>query len=338
MKTLAGTQLYTRSGDNGQTKLGAGRRVPKTNGAIEVLGHIDELISAIGMAKTVLSVGEKPLRENLSEVQQTLLGLKEDIAGMGAKKVSPAQVEKLEQWIDAYAPWASEKDPSRVPGGNEASVRLDSARSICRRMERSLSKAGLPNAVHQKYANRLSDYLYAAARYMEFNDKTIRQTAREPLPRPSAAVRLPLKGVKVLIDAIEKVCVQKGLSLVIAVCNEAGRPIAVHVMDDAFIASYDIAVNKAFTAVSLKMPTKELAELCKPGGSLYGLQNTNDGRIVIFGGGVPLKDTDGRILGGLGVSGSTAEIDTLMGDIGQEIFDKLLAADKQEGGIIFGDH
>ena len=51
-----------------------------------------------------------------------------------------------------------------------------------------------------------------------------------------------------------------------------------------------------------------------------------------------LTDTDGRILGGLGVSGSTAEIDTMMGDIGKEIFDKLLAADKQEGGIIFGNY
>ena len=135
-----------------------------------------------------------------------------------------------------------------------------------------------------------------------------------------------MKLAKLLLEAVERVAEERGLKLVIAACDAAGRPIAVHVMDDAFIASYDIAVNKAWTAVSLKMPTKELAELCKPGGSLYGLQHTNDGKVVIFGGDVPLTDRTGRVIGGAAVSGSTAEIDTEMGDICKTIFDQLYEA------------
>ena len=128
-----------------------------------------------------------------------------------------------------------------------------------------------------------------------------------------------LAQAKRLLEELEKEALRQGLKLVMAVADASGRPMAVHVMDDAFIASFDIAVNKAFTAVSLKMPTKELEELCKPGGSLYGLQNTNDGKIVIFGGGVPLM-REGTVIGGLGVSGSSAENDTRMAEIGEKLF------------------
>ena len=93
--------------------------------------------------------------------------------------------------------------------------------------------------------------------------------------------------------------------------------------DDAFIASVDIAANKAFTAVSLKMSTEELGRLAQPGGPLYGIQHTNHGRIVIFGGGVPLI-RDGRIVGGFGVSGGTTAQDTAFGQYAKEYFEKEL--------------
>jgi len=93
--------------------------------------------------------------------------------------------------------------------------------------------------------------------------------------------------------------------------------------DDAFIASVDIAMNKAFTSVSLKMSTDELGRLAQPGESLYGIQFTNNGRIVIFGGGVPLLN-DGVIVGGFGVSGGTAEQDTAFGEYAKELFEKEL--------------
>ena len=93
-------------------------------------------------------------------------------------------------------------------------------------------------------------------------------------------------------------------------------------MDDAYIASYDIAVQKAFTVVSLKMSTATLKPLAQPGGSLYGIQFTNGGKIVIFGGGEPLKNREGQIVGGIGVSGGTEAQDTALAAYGKEIFEK----------------
>ena len=93
-------------------------------------------------------------------------------------------------------------------------------------------------------------------------------------------------------------------------------------MDDAYIASYDIAVQKSFTVVSLKMSTSTLKPLAQPGGSLYGIQFTNNGKIVIFGGGEPLKNSDGEIIGGIGVSGGSEEQDSALAAFGKEIFEK----------------
>ena len=114
-----------------------------------------------------------------------------------------------------------------------------------------------------------------------------------------------------------------GLKVVVAVSNEAARPMAVECMDDAYIASYDVALNKAFTVVALKMSTKTLSTLAAPGGSLYGIQNTNNGKIVIFGGGDPLV-YNGNIIGGLGVSGGSEEQDTALSAYGASIIDDIM--------------
>jgi uncharacterized protein GlcG (DUF336 family) len=95
-------------------------------------------------------------------------------------------------------------------------------------------------------------------------------------------------------------------------------------MDDAYIASYDVAVNKAFTVVALKMATIDLKPLAQPGESLYGIQFTNGGKIVIFGGGDPLTNADGKIIGGLGVSGGSEDQDTALSAYGKAYFERLL--------------
>ncbi len=109
---------------------------------------------------------------------------------------------------------------------------------------------------------------------------------------------------KKLIEKIEAKAKEMGVNAVIAVANEGGNIVAVECMDDSYIASYDIAVNKAFTCASLKMSTSQLKKLAQPGCNLYGIQFTNNGRIVIFGGGEPLKSGD-KTIGGLGVSGGS---------------------------------
>ena len=132
-----------------------------------------------------------------------------------------------------------------------------------------------------------------------------------------------LEAAKALLEKIIEKAEEMNVKIAAAVCTKEAKPIAVLCMDDSFLASYDIAVNKAYTSVSLKMPTKELAKLAAPGGPLYGIENTNNGKIVIFGGGVPLRFNE-TIAGGLGVSGGTLEEDTYLADYGAEIFNKIM--------------
>ena len=124
-------------------------------------------------------------------------------------------------------------------------------------------------------------------------------------------------------DAVIGFAGKAGVNAVVCVSDAAGNPRLVKSMDDAYIASYDVAVNKAFTVVALKMSTSALKPLAQPGQSLYGIQFTNGGRIVIFGGGEPLYGEDGKIIGGLGVSGGSEAQDTLLAKQGKEFFERL---------------
>lgn len=131
--------------------------------------------------------------------------------------------------------------------------------------------------------------------------------------------RLTLSRAKKLIGLVMDKAKGMGVNAVVAVSDGGANPIAVECMDDSFIASFDIALNKAYTGVAMQMPTKELKLLAQPGGSLYGIQFTNNGKIVVFGGGVPLF-SNGKIVGGLGVSGGTEAQDTELADYGQQVF------------------
>jgi uncharacterized protein GlcG (DUF336 family) len=124
-----------------------------------------------------------------------------------------------------------------------------------------------------------------------------------------------------LADAVLAEAKRIGVKAVVCVSDGAGNPKLVKSMDDAYIASYDVAVNKAFTVVALKMSTMTLKPLAQPGESLYGIQFTNGGRIVIFGGGDPLLGEKGKIIGGLGVSGGSEEQDTALSAYGKTYFE-----------------
>ncbi len=133
---------------------------------------------------------------------------------------------------------------------------------------------------------------------------------------------ISLLDARILSEKVREKAKVMGVNAVVAISNKAGHPILVECMDDSFIASYDIAVNKAFTVVSLKMSTSTLKSLSQPGGSLYGIQFTNNGKIVIFGGGEPLCNSKGEIIGGLGVSGGKEEQDTALAEYGKLVFEK----------------
>ncbi len=135
---------------------------------------------------------------------------------------------------------------------------------------------------------------------------------------PARGRDVTLEGALKLMEAVEKEAFRMGVKAVVAVTNRGGRPVAVHCMDDSYIASYEIALGKAYTSVALKMSTAALKELAQPGGELYGIQHTNGGRIVIFGGGVPIV-RDGEVIGGLGISGGSEAQDTALAQYGEKV-------------------
>lgn len=133
---------------------------------------------------------------------------------------------------------------------------------------------------------------------------------------------ITLEQSRTLSEQIRKKAKEMGVNAVVAIANRSARPVLIECMDDSYIASYDVALKKAFTVVSLKMSTSDLKPLAQPGASLYGIQFTNNGKIIIFGGGEPLCNKEGKIVGGLGVSGGTEEQDTALAAYGKEIFEK----------------
>ncbi len=153
------------------------------------------------------------------------------------------------------------------------------------------------------------------------DEREIRSIVQTVLEQVKSTPEIKLKCAMRLAEKVKAKAKEMGVNAVIAVSNRSANPILVECMDDSYIASYDIAVNKAFTVVSLKMPTSKLKELAQPGGSLYGIQFTNGGKIVIFGGGEVLTDGKGNIVGGLGVSGGTEEQDTALALYGKQIFE-----------------
>lgn len=135
--------------------------------------------------------------------------------------------------------------------------------------------------------------------------------------------KITLDLAKKIIAGAEEEANKIGVSMVISVVDEGGNLIAIHRMDDAWLASIDIAQNKAWTSVALKMPSANLADATVPAAELYGLNTTNNGRIVVFGGGIPLE-IDGKVIGAVGVSGSTVPHDVQVAEAAVKAFNNLV--------------
>ena len=151
-------------------------------------------------------------------------------------------------------------------------------------------------------------------------ERIVREVVKQMKPATAMSLELALK----LMEKVEAEAERIGVKAVVAVSDAAGRPVAIHCTDGAFIGSFDVALNKTYTSVAFQMSTAKLAELAAPGGSLYGIQNTNEGKIVIFGGGEPLY-IDDVLIGAIGVSGGTAEQDTYLGAYGKNILKEVVA-------------
>jgi len=122
-----------------------------------------------------------------------------------------------------------------------------------------------------------------------------------------------------LIAAARTKAREIAVPMVIAVVDAGGNLVAQQRMDDALLVSIDISLNKAYTAVAVKLPTHELAPLVQPGAPLFGLSHADGGRVVVFGGGFPLKRGQ-KIIGGIGVSGGSVEEDMICAAAAVELF------------------
>lgn len=154
------------------------------------------------------------------------------------------------------------------------------------------------------------------------NEQTLQEIANAVAKRIKSPECITLDIARLVAKKVRQKANDMKVDAVVAVSNQSGCPILVECMDNSYIASYDIAVQKSYTVTALKMSTAQLKPLANPGGSLYGIQFTNNGKIVIFGGGEPLMNAKGEIIGGLGVSGGTEEQDTALAAYGKEIFEK----------------
>lgn len=183
------TRLYTRTGDSGTTRLADGRVVDKDSLRVTAYGEVDELNSVLGLA---LAGGLAPrLQVSLTALQNELFDLGADLstpldfdAQFTVPRITQDKVDRLEELIDEFTAATGPLENFVLPGGALGAATLHLARTVCRRAERRAVALGRETdigAVVVPYLNRLSDLLFAAARFENHHRKTA-----EPLWEPAA--------------------------------------------------------------------------------------------------------------------------------------------------------
>ena len=347
--------IYTKRGDRGITDMAHAGNISKSDDRIRLMGEADELNSHIELVKSMLRQSE--ILQLLERIQKNL-----DLIAAGVSnpydrdcKVSEKETAVLEAETDKLEALCEKPVPEKLTGKSRLAAEIDIARTVARRTERCLAQVSVKfgaDTESKRFLNRLSDYLYILARYIEYysdlsvelsddhagalaktsdnNTDVLKKTTdineaviQEVLKRMGIQSRITLDTAKKLIERLEQEAVRRGQRAVIAVCNPEGNPVAVHVMDGAFLVSFDVAMKKAYTAVAVKMSTMELSKIAQPGGTFYGVDKLDGGKIVIFGGGIPLKSGN-TIIGGLGISGGTGEEDHSLAEYGQSVLNEIL--------------
>ena len=384
--------VYTRTGDKGDTGLFGGSRVPKQSLRVEAYGTVDEANAALGAAKAMLPAGQ--WRRRVHDVQQRLFVLAAELASdpegatILANKINADDITDLEHLIDDCLAVTGPQREFVVPGRDDRSGAFHQARTVVRRAERRVLTLAETEPVRPeliKYLNRLSDAVYSLARLAEtWRDEEIErivrdavakvlgtpskqvepdrdegavrvETTRQPKNRPNPghhgfdtassqseqagstnftraklaqpdgeppgerstpapsrgrtpARRFDLAAAKRIAERAEARSAELGVPVVIAAADAGGNLMLLHRIEGALLASIEIAINKAWSAVAFQAPTATLGPLASGDGPLPGLADTNSGRVVLFGGGVPVH-VDGELAGAIGISGGTAEQD-----------------------------
>jgi cob(I)alamin adenosyltransferase len=160
------SKIYTRTGDAGTTGLANGERVAKTDARIEAFGAIDETNSAVGLVLAEIDL-EDSVRASLVRIQHDLFDVGAELSLPGHRKVDASYVTRLEDELDALNATLPPLKEFVLPGGNRAAAACHLARTFCRRAERrvwALAQSGDVNPEVLRYLNRLSDFLFVAAR------------------------------------------------------------------------------------------------------------------------------------------------------------------------------
>lgn len=159
------TKVYTRTGDQGSTGLADGSRRSKNDLRVHCMGEVDELNACIGLALSQLDDG--PMQQLLFAVQHDLFDVGAELCQPGKHLISEDYVGELENNADAFNANLSELREFILPGGSQTVASLQLARTVCRRVERSMVTLGeqeMVNPETSRYINRLSDLLFILAR------------------------------------------------------------------------------------------------------------------------------------------------------------------------------
>lgn len=319
--------IYTKTGDKGTTGLYGGSRVDKDSLNVDVYGTIDEAISMLGVAYTQTDSPE--IKEYINHIQKRMFQAGAEFASdargmeMLKDKIGEEDIKYLEDIIDKSTEVNGLMREFVVPGVNPSSAALHVARTVVRRAERKITTLAREIPVRddlRKYINRLSDACFAMARLEETRAKeqeieelkdTVRRVVTEALGtenKGECKMDMSLDSLKKMAGYVEEKAKEIGVPMVFSAVDAGGNLLYFQRMEGALLISVKVSQDKAYTACVLKCPTAALADITKPGDSLWSLHNSGDGRIVCFGGGYPIE-VDGEVIGAIGVSGGTAEED-----------------------------
>jgi ATP:cob(I)alamin adenosyltransferase len=317
--------IYTKTGDKGTTSLVGGVRIAKTDIQVEAYGTVDELNANISVAQKMATV--ESTKQLLDSIQYQLFYIGAELASPdlnvksdNQQQVGEEEIKALEDAIDAAMAQVPALHSFVLPGSSVSGSQMHLARAVSRRAERRVLAVNEIKPVRpelMKYLNRLSDALYALAR-LEDHENQIKCVISKVAQRyqtltangvhnSSAQDKATQTALKLLQLAIAE-AKQIGIPIVFALVDAHGNTILSYRMPHALLVSSELALKKAYTAVALKMATHELHNLVQPGQPLFQIEASCSDQLVSFGGGYPIF-ADGKIIGGIGISGGSVEED-----------------------------
>ena len=280
-------------------------------------------------------------KQILHNLQGLLFRLCAEVATMDQAKltqystlISEEDIKELESIIDRYTQLLPPLTSFIYQGNNLAAAELHVARTVCRRAERKLNglRQGEPvRPTALAFVNRLSDCIYTLARMEDFmfyvdevSSKVMAKLdgaveAASPAKSHTEVGTKPIneeerlrRMAMCLLEGATAKSEAMGVPVVITVVDVHGNPVLTYRMADALLVSTEFA-GKAYTAVALKCKTQALKEITQPGADLYQIESMVSRPLVTFGGGFPLTQ-NGKLIGGLGISGGTVAEDVTIGE------------------------